>query len=129
MRGAGRRLLQGGSLALRALLTEGPDVCIHIRPKESISQLGQGVVGPQVASELVAVGQVRQGPSLEVENDQEVTQLSPAFCPELQEPFGYHKIGCSGCWLTPSIMRTWAQQCLSLLSSFCSFSRFPSRTT
>lgn len=40
-----------------ALLTEGPDVSVHPRPKKPVPQLCQDVVGPKVADERVTLGQ------------------------------------------------------------------------
>lgn len=79
-------------LALWTLLPESLDVVVHPGPKEPLSQLYQGVVGPEVAAERTALGQVHQGPSLGAKDDQEVTRLASALHPKVEQAVGQYKV-------------------------------------
>lgn len=59
-------------MALRALLDEIRHFCYHVGAVEVVLQLLQVVVGPQLAREWVAVGQVHDGVNLGLEDDDEV---------------------------------------------------------
>lgn len=87
--GRGRWFPGRSPLALEALLTEGPDFGIHPGPEEPVPQLDKSVVGPEVAAERMAVGQVHWGQNLGVRDDKEVTQLTSVLQPEVEEAIGH----------------------------------------